>query len=321
MSHLTPMAMAKEKHGASAWSQMTAAEQRRAIEARQDDYRRVRSPARSAGRSPARSLGRRSPPPGGASSSSPPRAADRAAGGIMAGSLSDMTSLLSSLQLQSTSAALSDGHAAQLTALQDAVISSMLAVEKEMDKLHAQTEVQLKRFAAERARLQADNDEAVAGREAAEAEAARLRASIAELADRRAAAPRAAAPRSREAAVEKIASESPNTAAALSSALASEAAAREQARSARTELGATEAERARLAELVAQQAPERDTLEETVAALRKENEELRMAFSLRLDEMATAQERLRQQQEQLATLAREGLLEAEAAEAAETEAG
>ena len=239
----------------------------------------------------------------------------------MAGSLSDMTSLLSSLQLQSTSAALSDGHAAQLTALQDAVISSMLAVEKEMDKLHAQTEVQLKRFAAERARLQADNDEAVAGREAAEAEAARLRASIAELADRRAAAPRAAAPRSREAAVEKIASESPNTAAALSSALASEAAAREQARSARTELGATEAERARLAELVAQQAPERDTLEETVAALRKENEELRMAFSLRLDEMATAQERLRQQQEQLATLAREGLLEAEAAEAAETEAG
>ena len=39
----------------------------------------------------------------------------------MAGSLSDMTSLLSSLQLQSTSAALSDGHAAQLTALQQSL--------------------------------------------------------------------------------------------------------------------------------------------------------------------------------------------------------
>ena len=64
-----------------------------------------------------------------------------------------------------------------------------------------------------------------------------------------------------------------------------------------------------------------------IASLLAEGDEVshlirqRERVMFRLDEMATAQERLRQQQEQLATLAREGLLEAEAAEAAGTEAG
>ena len=139
----TPMALAKQKYGPSVWRGMSAADKAAAIDAHQEDFRaRVRSPGRSTAvraRSPL-AVPSRSPPrtPG------PPQRG----GAAVAGSLSDMNALLGTLQATN---ALSDGHAAQLGALQEAVVSSMLVVEQEMDKLHKQTEAQLVRLSATRA--------------------------------------------------------------------------------------------------------------------------------------------------------------------------
>lgn len=305
----TPMALAKEKYGASAWQRMSAAERKTAIDAHQEDYKaRVRSPGRGTGaaartrsplapmrptvRSPARSPGRADGgrrTPGGDS------------GASVAGSLSDMNTLLGTMQ---STNALSDGQAGQLQALQEAVLSSMTVAEKEMDKFHAQTKAQLVRFSADKAHLVAEKEQAVAAKLTAEEDVRNLRAALSEMAQAGAGGRTGAAADELRAGV--VQSQLEHTLSALAQAQASETQTRSQMSLTRRELDEAQLLRASVDAKLEAETGAGAALREELAAMRRENEAMRLGFAARLEEMTASQGRLRAQQDELGRLARDG---------------
>ena len=212
----------------------------------------------------------------------------------MAGSLSDMNSLLGTLQATS---ALSEGHAAQLAALQEAVGLSMEVVEREMDKLHAQTQAQLERFSVEKAKLIAEREHALAAQLAAEAEARALR--------ERGSLAGADSGTDAEALIQARV-EVAQTSAALAQSQSNERQLQHQVALVRREGDDARGASASLrAQLVAEEAASQQ-LRKQVGTLQSENEEMRLNFAARLDDMARGQDRLRAQQDSLGRLAREG---------------
>jgi hypothetical protein len=301
----TPMALAKQKYGPSVWRGMSAADKAAAIDAHQEDFRaRVRSPGRSTAvraRSPL-AVPSRSPPrtPG------PPQRG----GAAVAGSLSDMNALLGTLQATN---ALSDGHAAQLGALQEAVVSSMLVVEQEMDKLHKQTEAQLVRFSADKATLLAEKEQAVAAQLAAEEEARVLRVALDEVAAAGAGGGAAGMSSVNPEALAKARageaqahSQLEQTVAALAQAQAGERQLRERVALVQQELDAAKGQSASLSAQLEAEVAITQQLRADIGATKSENEAMRLNFAARLEEMTREQNRLREQQDELSRMAREG---------------
>ncbi len=281
------MTLAKQKYGESVWRGMSAAEKAAAIDAQQQDFKALRSPAR---RSPGRTAPVRARSPLAPKLRSPPRPGQAS----MAGSLSDMNALLGTLQATD---ALSDGQAAQLAALQEAVLSSMVAVEGQMDKLHAQTQAQLQRFSVEKATLIAEKEHAVAAQLAAEEEARALRERLSSTESER--GTEAEALVQAQAKVE-------DTLAALAQSQFNERQLQQQVALIREEADDAKGQCASLrAHLEAEDATVQQ-LRKELGVLKSENEEMRLKFTARLDEMARGQDKLRTQQDSLSRLAKEG---------------
>ena len=221
-----------------------------------------------------------------------------------------MNALLGTLQATN---ALSDGHAAQLGALQEAVVSSMLVVEQEMDKLHKQTEAQLVRFSADKATLLAEKEQAVAAQLAAEEEARVLRVALDEVAAAGAGGGAAGMSSVNPEALAKARageaqahSQLEQTVAALAQAQAGERQLRERVALVQQELDAAKGQSASLSAQLEAEVAITQQLRADIGATKSENEAMRLKFAARLEEMAREQNRLREQQDELSRMAREG---------------
>ena len=270
------MALAKQKYGASVWRGMSAQEKAAAIDAQQQGFKARRSPAR---RSPGRTAPVRVRSPAAVQPRSPPRSG----GAAVAGSLSDMNALLGTLQATNT---LGDGQAAQLAALQEAVVSSMLVVEKEMDKLSGKTQEQLERFSVEKAKLIAEKDHAVAAQLAAEEEVRTLR--------RRLSARDGESSQENESRVQVE-----QALAALSHAQSNEKQLQQQVALVRQEVEDAKGQSASLRVQLEAEHEVAQQLRQEVEAVKRENEAMRLKFAARLDDLARGQEELRDQQDSL----------------------
>jgi hypothetical protein len=221
-----------------------------------------------------------------------------------------MNALLGTLQATN---ALSDGHAAQLGALQEAVVSSMLVVEQEMDKLHKQTEAQLVRFSADKATLLAEKEQAVAAQLAAEEEARVLRVALDEVAAAGAGGGAAGMSSVNPEALAKARageaqahSQLEQTVAALAQAQAGERQLRERVALVQQELDAAKGQSASLSAQLEAEVAITQQLRADIGATKSENEAMRLKFAARLEEMTREQNRLREQQDELSRMAREG---------------
>jgi hypothetical protein len=221
-----------------------------------------------------------------------------------------MNALLGTLQATN---ALSDGHAAQLGALQEAVVSSMLVVEQEMDKLHKQTEAQLVRFSADKATLLAEKEQAVAAQLAAEEEARVLRVALDEVAAAGAGGGAAGMSSVNPEALAKARageaqahSQLEQTVAALAQAQAGERQLRERVALVQQELDAAKGQSASLSAQLEAEVAITQQLRADIGATKSENEAMRLNFAARLEEMTREQNRLREQQDELSRMAREG---------------
>lgn len=280
------MTLAKQKYGESVWRGMSAAEKAAAIDAQQQDFKALRSPSR---RSPGRTAQVRARSPLAPKT----RPSPSSRGAAVAGSLSDMNALLGTLQATD---ALSDGQAAQLAALQEAVLSSMMAVEGQMDKLHAQTQAQLQRFSVEKAKLIAEKEHAIAAQLAAEEEASALRVLL---------SPTEPGRDTGAEALGQAQAKAENTLAALAHSQSNERQLLQQVALIREEADDAKGQCASLRTQLGSEEATAQQLRKELGILKSENEEMRLKFAARMDDMARGQDKLRSQQDSLSRLARE----------------
>jgi hypothetical protein len=198
-------------------------------------------------------------------------------------------------------------------ALQEVVVSSMLVVEQEMDKLHKQTEAQLVRFSADKATLLAEKEQAVAAQLAAEEEARVLRVALDEVAAAGAGGGAAGMSSVNPEALAKARageaqahSQLEQTVAALAQAQAGERQLRERVALVQQELDAAKGQSASLSAQLEAEVAITQQLRADIGATKSENEAMRLNFAARLEEMTREQNRLREQQDELSRMAREG---------------
>lgn len=212
----------------------------------------------------------------------------------MAGSLSDMNALLGTLQATN---AMSDGQASQLAALQEAVVSSMHVVETEMDKLHAQTQAQLERYSADKAKLIAEKEHALASQLVAEEEARILRDRLSEKDARNG---------TESDVLMQARAELERTCAALAKSEYNEGMLHQQLAVARQEAEDVRGQCVSLRGQFDAEVAAALQLRKELELVKSENKAMRERFAARLEDMARQQDRLRAKQHSLDELARDG---------------